>query len=85
LSGGFVVFYNVLGRSRARGRFASSGRVTPRRRTFFRARAVVPSRVNSTVGCAIEVPNLPTVPGGCVSAVYSGFTVQSRIVSVNPR
>jgi hypothetical protein len=72
-------------RTSASGRFASSGRVTPRRRTFFRARAVVPSRVNSTVGCAIEVPNLPTVPGGCVSAVYSGFTVQSRIVSVNPR
>jgi hypothetical protein len=76
-----------IGRARtaANGRFSRSGRVTPRRRTYFRARAVVPNRVNSTVGCAIAVPNLPTVPGGCVSAVYSGFTVQSRIVSNNPR
>jgi hypothetical protein len=72
-------------RTAANGRFSRSGRVTPRRRTFFRARATVPNRVNSTVGCAIAVPNLPTVPGGCVSAVFSGFTVQSRIVSINPR
>jgi hypothetical protein len=69
--------------SSASGRFASSGRLTPRRRTFFRARAVVPNRVNSTVGCAIALP-LPAAPGGCVAAVFSGFTAQSRVVSITP-
>ena len=70
-------------RTGANGSFAASGRLRPRVRTFFRARAVVPTRVNSTVGCAIALP-LPPAPGGCVSAVYSGFTAQSRVVSVRP-
>jgi hypothetical protein len=70
-------------RSGANGSFARSGRVQPRRRTFFRARATVPDRVNTTVGCAIDLP-LPPAPGGCVAAVFSGFTTQSRVVSVNP-
>jgi hypothetical protein len=66
------------------GRFARSGRVQPRRRTFFRARATVPNRVNSSVGCSLDVTGLPPAPAGCVAAVYAGFTVQSRVVSVNP-
>jgi hypothetical protein len=70
-------------RSGANGSFAASGRLRPRVRTFFRARAVVPNRVNSTVGCAIALP-LPPAPGGCVAAVYSGFTAQSAVVSVRP-
>jgi len=70
-------------RSAQSGRFAAGGRLTPRVRTFFRARAVVPNRVNSTVGCAITLP-LPAVPGGCVAAVFSGFTAQSAVVSVRP-
>jgi hypothetical protein len=70
-------------RSSANGSFSRSGRLRPRVRTFFRARAVVPNRVNSTVGCAIALP-VPTVPGGCVAAVFSGFTAQSAVVSVRP-
>jgi hypothetical protein len=70
-------------RTGANGAFAASGRLRPRARTFFRARAVVPNRVNTTVGCAIALP-LPPVPGGCVSAVFSGFTAQSAVVSVRP-
>jgi hypothetical protein len=70
-------------RTGANGSFAASGRLRPRVRTFFRARVVVPNRVNSTVGCAIALP-LPAVPGGCVSAVYSGFTAQSAVVSIRP-
>jgi hypothetical protein len=70
-------------RTGANGSFAASGRLRPRVRTFFRARTVVPNRVNSTVGCAISLP-LPPVPGGCVAAVYSGFTAQSAVVSVRP-
>jgi hypothetical protein len=70
-------------RSSANGTFSRSGRLRPRVRTFFRARAVVPNRLNSTVGCAIALP-LPPVPGGCVAAVYSGFTAQSAVASVRP-
>ena len=69
-------------RTAANGRFATAGRLQPRRRTYFRVRAVVPNRVNSTVGCSVAVPGLPTVPGGCVSAVYGGFTTQSRVISL---
>ena len=70
-------------RSGANGSFAASGRLRPRVRTFFRARAVVPNRVNTAVGCAIALP-LPPAPGGCVAAVFSGFTAQSAVVSVRP-
>jgi hypothetical protein len=71
-------------RSGGNGTFSASGRLRPRVRTFFRARAVAPNRVNSTVGCSIAVANLPAVPGGCVAAVFSGFTAQSTVVSVRP-
>jgi hypothetical protein len=71
----------LTARTGANGSFAASGRLRPRVRTFFRARAVVPNRVNSTVGCAIALP-LPPVP--CVAAVFSGFTAQSAVVSVRP-
>ena len=70
-------------RTRANGRFSISVSARPRVRTFFRARAAVPNRLNSTVGCAIAVP-IPPVPAGCVSAVFSGFIAQSRVVSVRP-
>ena len=70
-------------RSGANGNFAVTGRLRPRARTFFRVRVVVPNRLNTTVGCSIAVP-LPATPGGCVSAVYSGYTVQSAVVSVRP-
>jgi hypothetical protein len=75
-------FANV--RTGANGSFAASGRLRPRVRTFFRARAVVPNRVNTTVGCSIAITGLPPVPGGCVSAVFGGFTAQSAVVSVRP-
>ena len=69
-------------RSAANGRWATAGRLRPQRRTYFRVRVVVPNRQVSVRGCAIAVPDLPLVPGGCVSAVYSGFTTQSRIISL---
>lgn len=79
---------NRLGRMRnvrsgANGSFATSGRLRPRVRTLFRARAIVPNRPNSTVVCAIALP-LPPGRGGCVAAVYSGFTAQSAVVPVRP-
>lgn len=70
-------------RTRANGTFSISVSARPRVRTFFRARAAVPNRVNSTVGCAIAMP-LPPVPGGCVSAVFSGFTAQSAVAAARP-
>jgi hypothetical protein len=69
-------------RTRANGSFATAGRLRPLRRTYFRVRATVPNRVNSAVGCSISVPGLPTVPGGCVTATFAGFTAQSRVISV---
>jgi hypothetical protein len=69
-------------RTRPNGRWATAGRLRPQRRTYFRVRAVVPNRQISARGCSIAVPGLPLAPGGCVSAVYPGFTTQSRIVSV---
>jgi hypothetical protein len=68
--------------TRANGRWQTAGKLRPKRRTYFRVRAVVPDRLISARGCALALPDLPTVPGGCVTAVYSGFTVQSRIISL---
>ena len=69
-------------RTTANGRWATAGRLRPKRRSYFRVRVIVPNRQVSVRGCAIAVPDLPLTPGGCVSAVYSGFTAQSRIVSI---
>jgi hypothetical protein len=69
-------------RTAPNGRWATAGRLQPRRRTYFRVRVVVPNRQVSVRGCAISVPNLPLTGGGCVSAVYSGFITQSRVISL---
>jgi len=60
---------------------AFGGTITEKKagRYFFQVRATVPDRDVTSVGCATP---LPGVPGGCVSATLSGFSVTSRTVSV---
>ena len=66
-------------RTRANGTYTFALRKRGRRSTtVFTARVSVPARSVTTVGCAVQIPNLPAAPAGCVSATASAWSASSR-------
>jgi hypothetical protein len=46
--------------------------------TTFRGRVIVPQRSVTAAGCAIQIPNLPAAPGGCVTATAGAWRANAR-------
>ncbi|HEY1368857.1 MAG TPA: hypothetical protein VGF23_17175 [Gaiellaceae bacterium] len=63
------------------GTFSLSGKLTPRKTTYFQARVTVPERDNTTAGCVNPLP-AAAAPGGCVSATSASWSANSAVVRI---
>jgi hypothetical protein len=65
------------------GAWSVSGRLSPKKTTYFQVGATAGERDATSTGCQNPAP--PTVaPAGCVSATLSAWTARSSIVRVKP-
>ena len=64
------------------GTYVASGKLSPRKTTFFRASVTVAERPNA-VGCAQALPTT-IAPAGCGSATMAGWSAQSAVVKLVP-
>jgi hypothetical protein len=68
---------------KAGGVWSASGRLRPKKTTYFQVTASVGERDATSTGCQTPAP--PTVaPAGCVSATLSAWTAKSTVVHVKP-
>jgi len=63
------------------GTFSLSGKLVPRKTTFFQARVTVPERDSTTAGCVNPLPPV-AAPGGGVSATSASWTANSAVVRI---
>jgi len=63
------------------GTFSSSGKVRPKKTTYFKATASVKERDFTTQGCVNPLP-ATVAPAGCVSATLPPWTATSPVVKV---
>jgi len=63
------------------GTFSLSGKLAPRKTTYFQARVTVPERDNTTAGCVNPLPAV-AAPGGCVSATSASWSANSAVVRI---
>jgi hypothetical protein len=68
--------------SASSGAFSKSGKLTPRKATYFRANTTVKERSVPT-GCANPLP-ATIAPAGCVSATMSPWSATSAVVKLTP-
>ena len=66
----------------ASGAFSASGKLTPRKTTYFQASASVGERDYTSTGC--QSPLTPFAPAGCASATLSPWSATSVVVRVKP-
>jgi len=66
-------------RTSGTGTYAKSGRLRPKRTTYFQARVAVPERDNPA-GCGVA--NLPPSGVPCSSATFGGFAAFSSIIRI---
>jgi hypothetical protein len=64
------------------GAYVASGKLSPRKTTYFRANVSLADRANAA-GCANPAP-ATVAPAGCVSATMSGWSAQSAVVRLVP-
>jgi len=68
---------------KAGGAWSASGRLSPKKTTYFQVGATAGERDATSTGCASPAP--PTVaPAGCVSATLSAWTAKGPVVHVKP-
>jgi hypothetical protein len=65
------------------GTFSSSGKVRPKKTTYFKATATVKERDFTAQGCINPLP-ATVAPAGCVSATLPPWTATSPVVKVKP-
>jgi hypothetical protein len=65
------------------GTFSSSGKVRPKKTTYFKATATVKERDFTAQGCVNPLP-ATVAPAGCVSATLPPWTATSPVVKVKP-
>jgi hypothetical protein len=73
---------STTARTSSTGTYVASGKLVPRKTTFFRASVTVPERPNAA-GCATPLP-AAVAPQGCVSATMSGWSAQSAVAKLTP-
>jgi len=66
----------------ASGAFSASGKLTPKKTTYFQVSASVGERDYTSTGC--QSPLTPFAPAGCVSATLSPWSAKSVVVRVKP-
>ena len=66
----------------AAGNWTVSGKLKPKKTTFFQLNAIVPERDYTAQGCAN--PLTPFAPAGCVSATLPPWNMKSIVVRVKP-
>jgi hypothetical protein len=62
------------------GAWSASGKLTPKKTTYFQVSATVGERDYTSTGC--QSPLTPFAPGGCVTATLSPWTAKSVVVRV---
>jgi hypothetical protein len=62
------------------GTWSASGKLTPKKTTYFQVSATVSERDYTSTGC--QSPLTPFAPGGCVTATLSPWTAKSIVVRV---
>ena len=66
----------------ANGAWSASGRLTPKKTTYFQVSASVGERDYTATGC--QSPLTPFAPAGCATATLSPWTAKSVVVRVKP-
>lgn len=66
----------------AGGNWKASGRLAPKKTTYFQTSATTAERDYTATGC--QSPLTPFAPGGCVHATLSPWTARSAVVRVKP-